>query len=149
MTIKDSLTEAYGATAYVVLTEGGPLVARIGEPAPGIEALLARLGHAVGVFITGANPGSERRTPRENEAANGRLEAQLRAIRLDPLPHEGVGDQGDWSEPGFFVPGLDIADAAGLADEFGQHAFVAVRIGAPASLHWTRSQEARSRCREP
>lgn len=134
-----TLLAAFKATTYVVLTEEGPLEARIGEPAPGIAALLARLGHAAGVFVTAANPRSEPRPSEENEAANRRLEAQLRGMDLHPLPHEGVGDGGDWSEPGFFVPGLDIDAARGLAEAFGQHAFVMVRIGAPVSLHWVRS----------
>lgn len=131
-----SLAAAYRATRYLVEADGGTLEARIGEPAPAIEALLARLGHAAGTFISAANPRSERRSERENEAANRRLEARLRDLRLAPLPHAGVGE-GDWSERGYFVPGLGLPESVTLAEAFGQYAIVEVRPGAPVALHWT------------
>ena len=91
-----ALLAAYRATRYVVLVAGDSTEARIGEPAPSVEALLARLGYGVGAFVTAANPRSEPRPPHENEAANERLAARLvgEAERRDLVVGALAADRG-------------------------------------------------------
>ena len=95
----DALLRAYRASAYVVDVEGGSLAARIGERAPAVDALLVRLDHTTGSFITAANPCSRPCAETENDDANRILEVRLRAIGLDPLPHAGREGPGDQRHP--------------------------------------------------
>ena len=74
-----------------------------------------------------------------NRAAATRLAAAVGALGLSTLPHRGIPDDPGWpAEEGLFV--LDIAPAAalGLAEAFGQNAFVRIALEAPAELVLTR-----------
>lgn len=130
------LIAAYRGTSYQVLDCRGAVLgaARIGEPSPAIDAVLAGHGAASGVFITGWNPRSAPTERRRNEAAHQRLANELRARGLLFLPHRGVGADARWSEEGMFALDLAIAEALELALAFEQNAIVSVGAGEPARL---------------
>src|SRR3954451_19510506 len=119
-----ALRPAYLATRYLVHHAGGTVEARIGEPAPGLDALLAATGAARGTFLTADNPGSEQRSAAANAAAGRRLAAALAAAGYRTLPHEGVALDDAWRERGFFVFGLGGDEALRWAERFGQYAIV-------------------------
>lgn len=131
------LLGAYLATTYRVVEEGSgaDLGVRVGDRSPEIEALLARHGARSGTFITGWNPRSQPQSSQVNEAAQARLEAELRRRGIVCLPHRGVGADASWTpEHGVLALDLSITDAVVLAEAFGQNAVVVVAIGEPARL---------------
>jgi hypothetical protein len=141
---RSALRPAYLRTSYIVHAPGQRIDARIEEPCPALDALLARQGASTGVFITAVNPKSAELSPEENAAANRALEAALAAAGVRALPHEGVADKGDWSEKGFFALGLGRSQAVALAERFGQYAVVFCEIGRKPALLFTRlAQEPR------
>jgi hypothetical protein len=133
-----ALRPAYLQTSYVVLVPSRRVAARIGEPSAALDAVMARHGAASGVFITAANPRSEKRTAEENAAANRELAAAIAAQGKQALPHEGVADEGEWLEKGFFVLGLEREPALELAERFGQYAVVFCEIGRKPALLFSR-----------
>jgi hypothetical protein len=135
---RSALRPLYEATRYLVHHAGRTLDARIGEPSPALDALLAAENATVGVFITAANPRSEQRSQAENEAANRALAAELQQAGFRWLAHEGVAVDGDWRENGFFVLGLQGEDALGWAERFGQYAVVEATLGRAPALRFSR-----------
>jgi hypothetical protein len=126
------LQARYEATRYLVRHAGRWIDARIGEPAPELDALLAARGAACGTFITADNPRSKPRSATENATANRELATALRGWQT--LPHEGRALDEPWSERGFFVLDLPRATALALAERFGQNAIVWCARGQPPEL---------------
>lgn len=131
--LTEALRRAYGATGYAVEADGKPLTARLEQPAPEIDNLLARHGARQGVFIVAWNPGSAKQDEARNRAAHAELVRVLAERKLAWLPHVGQGDDG-WREEGCFVLDLDDGAARGLALRFGQTAVVRIARGGPATL---------------
>lgn len=132
-----ALLGAYLATTYRVVEEGSgtDLGVRVGDRSLEIDALLARHGARSGTFITAWNPRSQPQSSQVNEAAQARLETELRRQGTVCLPHLGVGADPAWTpEQGVLALDLSIADAVVLAEAFGQNAVVTVAIGEPACL---------------
>jgi hypothetical protein len=137
------LCRQYEATDYRVTGPAGALAVRIGTPSPALDALLAEERAATGVFITADNPRSRQRSAIENAAANRRLAARLEEAGLRHLPHEGIGDGGDWTERGFLVLDLGREEGQLLARDFGQNAIVFCARGqAPALVSTGLADEA-------
>lgn len=129
------LEAAYRATRYQAIDGDRLLTARIGSPSSAFDALLAREGVAVGVFITAWNPESCPTPEPENRRAAARLAAEVAALGLRALPHRGEGDDPGWPpEEGLFVLGLAEAGAVALAERYRQNAVVVVERGQPARL---------------
>lgn len=105
----DQLFRAYRASCYLA----GAQAARIGQRAPGLDALLGSWTVSEGVFIAAGNPFSQRKP----EGWNARRQRALRE-HLRGLPYvEGQG-------------------GAVLARRFRQMAMVGLRRGGRARLIW-------------
>jgi hypothetical protein len=131
---KPAPISSYLATDYVVLDGGREIVIRIGQSNPQLDALLDAHAARHGVFITAHNPRSEPQPDSVNQAANDAMRRILAERGLVALPHIGRSPDGDWIEHGFFVIGLEPADALSLAAEFEQFAIVLTERGKPAQL---------------
>ena len=127
MTRAEQLFWAYRASCYFA----GAHAARIGQRAPGLDALLGSWRAAEGVFIAAGNPFS-RRLP---AGWNARRHAALRE-RLRRLPYvEGRGGAKRWWEVHCFI-GISVSRGKPLARLFRQNAMVALRRGGKARLIW-------------
>jgi hypothetical protein len=133
-----ALRPLYEATRYLVHAAGGTVDVRIGCPSPALDALLRSENARSGVFLTAANPRSEKRGAAANEAANRSLAAALRQAGYRMLPHEGIAIDGAWRELGFFVLDLAPDQALRWAEDWGQHAIVATMLGGAPSLLFSR-----------
>jgi hypothetical protein len=121
------LFRAYRASCYFA----GAHVVRIGQRAPGLDALLGSWCAPEGVFIAAGNPFSQRMP----QGWNARRHEALRE-RLRGLPHiEGKGGARRWWEAHCFI-GISAARGKPLARLFRQNAMVALRRGAKARLIW-------------
>jgi hypothetical protein len=121
------LARAYRASCYFA----GGLAARIGQRAPGLDALLRSGRVPEGVFIAAGNPFSRRMAAGWNARRHAALRERLRA-----LPHiEGKGGAKRWWEAHCFI-GIGAARSRKLARLFRQNAMVALRRGAKARLIW-------------
>ena len=138
---RSALRPAYEATRYLVQAGGRTIDARIGEPSPALDALLAAENARAGIFIGAANPRSQQRSRTENDAANRRLAAELAAAGYRTLPHEGVAADGGWREHGFFVLDMTAEEALRWAERFGQYAIVAASLGGAPTLRFSRLAE--------
>ena len=123
----EQLFQAYRASCYFA----GAHVARIGQRASGLDALLRSWRVQEGVFIAAGNPFS-RRHP---DGWNARRQAALRD-RLRRLHYvEGRGGAKRWWEAHCFI-GISAARGKPLARLFRQIAMVALRRGGRARLIW-------------
>jgi hypothetical protein len=121
------LARAYRASGYFA----GGHAARIGQRAPGLDALLRSWRVREGVFIAAGNPFSRRMAAGWNMRRHAALRERLRA-----LPHEeGKGGTKRWWEAHCFI-GIGAARGRKLARLFRQNAMVALRRGAKARLIW-------------
>jgi hypothetical protein len=123
----EQLFRAYRASCYLA----GAHAARIGQRAPGLDALLRGWRVQEGVFIAAGNPFS-RRMP---QGWNAQRHAALRD-RLRGLPYiEGWGGAKRWWEAHCFI-GISVSRGKPLARLFRQNAMVALRRGGKARLTW-------------
>ena len=123
----EQLFQAYRASCYLA----GAHAARIGQRAPGLDALLGSWRVQEGVFIAAGNPFSRRIA----EGWNARRHTALRE-RLWRLHYvEGRGGAKRWWEAHCFI-GISAARGRRLARLFRQNAMVALRRGAKARLIW-------------
>lgn len=74
------------------------------------------------VVMTAYNPGTERPTWAENEAANGRMAAVLAATGREMWRADGFSADGTWREPGFLVWGMSLDEGCRIAATFDQFA---------------------------
>lgn len=72
--------------------------------------------------ITAWNPGEERPTRAENDAANERLRGDLAALGLVPIPARGSDPCSDHFEESWAVHGIDDATARDIGARHGQWA---------------------------
>lgn len=137
-----SLDELYRKTRYEIYSLRTSLI--IGEANPVVDAFLKRHGPDCYAFLTAWNPFSRQLTEPENRARNQRLAADLAPWPfLLGTSHDLEGWPG---EEGFFVLGLDRAQAVRLAARYEQHAVVAGTRGAPVELLYADAMAA-LRCR--
>jgi len=123
----EQLFRAYRASCY----RAAGHQARIGQRAPGLDALLGSWSVSEGVFIAAGNPFSRRMA----EGWNARRHRALRE-HLRGLPYvEGQGGAGRWWEAHCFI-GMDARRGAVLARRFRQMAMVVLRRGGRARLIW-------------
>lgn len=137
------LRAVYEAAIYEVHFPGRTVHFRVGDPAPEPVEPFA--------IITAWNPGHERPSRAENDAANQRLEADLRAAGLRYLrslsfertpelptpegPNVPTPEELHHAEPGFAVFGIDIEAALALARRYRQAAILCCD-GRRAELRW-------------
>ncbi|MFN8983695.1 MAG: DUF3293 domain-containing protein [Alphaproteobacteria bacterium] len=125
------LARAYRASCYFA----GEHAARIGQRAPGLDALLRCWRVREGVFIAAGNPFSRRMAAGWNVRRHAALRERLRA-----LPHvEGKGGAKRWWEVHWFI-GISAARGRQLARLFRQNAMVALRRGGKARLEYFQAK---------
>ncbi len=131
------LEAAYRRTHYEVQTPDGPMLLRIDEHCPRLQAAHTGLGVSESVFLTAWNPHSVPQCAPRNAVAQARLDQRLAALHLTIWPGWGRDPEGSWpAEQSLFVAGLDRDTAAALAREFEQHAFVHAAADAIPRLVW-------------
>ncbi len=121
------LFQAYRASCYLA----GAHAARIGQRAPGLDALLGSWRAAEGVFIAAGNPFSRRMPDGWNTRRHAALRERLRGLHYV----EGQGGAKRWWEAHCFI-GISVSRGKPLARLFQQNAMVALRRGAKARLIW-------------
>lgn len=89
---------------------------------PSLECLLRRQS---AVVLTAYNPGTDRPSWAENEAANERLQEILVDAGYEVWPADGFSADGTWREPGWLVWGMPVDIAVAIAADFGQWAVYA------------------------
>ena len=130
-----SLARAYRATAYRVGVADGEVILRIGQPSPGLQALVAQQRAPGATLITAWTPQSRRRPESRNQAAGRRLADELAARAAVLLPYRAVADAGCWpAEAGLLVIGPGLAQMRHLARRYSQNAIVWLPAGGPARL---------------
>ena len=72
--------------------------------------------------MTAWNPGFDRPTPTKNEAANIQMRADLELAGNEVWLSEGAAPDGDFSEPGFLVWGMNREVAVEIARKYCQFA---------------------------
>ena len=123
----EQLSRAFRASCYFAGAHG----ARIGQRAPGLDALLRSWRAQEGVFIAAGNPFSRRMAEGWNARRHTALRERLRRLHYV----EGRGGAKRWWEAHCFI-GISAARGRRLARLFRQNAMVALRRGAKARLIW-------------
>jgi hypothetical protein len=121
------LFRAYRASYYFA----GAHAARIGQRAPGLDALLRSWRVQEGVFIAAGNPFSQRMPQGWNARRHAALRERLRRLHYV----EGQGGAKRWWEAHCFI-GISVSRGRKLARLFRQNAMVALRRGSEARLIW-------------
>ncbi len=123
----EQLLRAYRASCYFA----GAHAARIGQRAPGLDALLGSWRAAEGVFIAAGNPFSRRMPAGWNAQRHAALRQRLRGLHYV----EGQGGAKRWWEAHCFI-GISATRGKPLARLFRQNAVVALRRRGRARLIW-------------
>ena len=123
----EQLFRAYRASCYFA----GVHAARIGQRAPGLDALLRSWRAREGVFIAASNPFSRRHPDGWNARRHTALRERLRRLHYV----EGQGGAKRWWEAHYFI-GISAARGRRLARLFRQNAMVALRRRGRARLIW-------------
>lgn len=122
-----NLGELYLKT-HVSIEEGGRLVA-VGESSMVRESIVH--------VITAWNPGDERPTHEQNNAANRALHDLLTGRGLHPRRAVGADPDSDHSEESWAVVGLDDHEARAIGASFGQVAVFRIADGMQTVLACT------------
>ncbi len=123
----EQLFRAYRASCYFA----GAHAVRIGQRAPGLDALLRSWRVQEGVFIAAGNPFSRRMPQGWNARRHAALRERLRGLHYV----EGRGGAKRWWEAHCFI-GISVSRGKPLARLFRQNAMVALRRGGKARLIW-------------
>lgn len=128
--ISPQLIKAYRQAHYVVELPEHRITLHIGQINPDLAKFMVNEGITTAAFLTAFNPYSEELSEGDNEAAQRRLIADLRALNVLAILGEGKDAQGHWpGEPSLLALGISIQDAEILADRYGQNGFVWVGNG--------------------
>ncbi len=131
-----ALRAAWEATEYRFAAGEQVHTLRIGHSHADVDAWLAAQGAQAGAFLSNANPRGERLDERANARRTAALQRWLLKQGLAHWPGLGVPPAGsDWeAEPSFFVPGLDLERATGIARYCEQLGFVWHQVGQRSEL---------------
>jgi hypothetical protein len=123
-TLPKSTIKAYLEADYWV-TAAEPFVLNVGRASPELALRLKFERTDSAAFITAWNPCGERVSDTENQAAQQRLLAEIKAQGFASLDGEGRDTSGRWpAEPSFLVFGISLEAAKKLAGQFHQNGFV-------------------------
>ena len=119
------LVEAYNRTQYLMQTETGEIVLRIGQPSKAIANLLKAAGADGGAFITAENPFSQPLTFEENKDRQDRLRQDLTELGALIIDGAGQGDDPAWpAEASYTAIGITCDQACELGIKYEQNAIV-------------------------
>lgn len=119
------LAEAYNRTQYLMQTETGEIVLRIGQPSKAIADLLKAAGADGGAFITAENPFSQPLTFDENKARQDRLREDLAVLGTLIIDGAGQGEDPSWpAEASYSAIGISRDQACELGQKYEQNAIV-------------------------
>ena len=127
------LIEQYRDSDYVVFLEP-ELVLRVGEPSERLDRLLEVHGAQSAVFVTAANPRSEKKSAAQNAEAMSALDGMLEAAGYPRYPGEGRNEERSWREPSVLAIGIYRSHAQSLGRLFGQNAVVFIEKGQAPEL---------------
>jgi hypothetical protein len=100
-----------------------------------LDEWLSERGHATWTFVTACNPGSRPLAQDENAARQAQLKQTVATMGYVSVPATGVPGDANWDpEPSLFIPGIALAEAAGLGARFGQNAILWGTPGGSAQL---------------
>jgi hypothetical protein len=131
--LNKELIEQYRDSDYVVFLEPH-LVLRVGEPSERLDRLLEVHGATSAVFVTAANPRSQKKSAAENAEAMGALDGMLAAAGYPRYPGEGRNEEHTWREPSVLAIGIYREHAQALGRLFGQNAVVFIEKGQAPEL---------------
>lgn len=123
-TIPAATIQAYLEADYWV-TAAEPFVLNVGHASPEL-ALRLKLERTDGAaFITAWNPCGKLASDTENQAAQQKLLAEIKALGFACLDGEGRDPSGRWpAEPSFLVLGISLEAAKKLARQFRQYGII-------------------------
>ncbi len=122
--LDSALERAYRESRYWIDTQPQRFFVQIDVPSEPLAALQRSYAVRSCGFITAWNPRSNAVARGANDAAQARLERDLRATGLAVLVGESCAADGSWPEPNFVVPGIDRDQLARLGRRYGQNAVV-------------------------
>lgn len=116
--------QAYLEADYWVTT-AEPFVLNVGCASPELTLRLKLERTDSAAFITAWNPCGERPSDTENQDAQQKLLAEIKALGFACLDGEGRDPSGLWpAEPSFLVFGISLEAAKKLATQFRQNGFI-------------------------
>lgn len=118
------LEAAYRQTLYCVPELD--LWLEIDKSSEALLLLAEKMGFQAWAFITACNPRSEALSEAENNVRMRELEAYLTETGFTIYHAVGASINSDWSEPSFFVLGMDASTAVSIGNHWGQMAVVGV-----------------------
>lgn len=119
------LVEAYNRTQYLLHTEAGEIVLRIGQPSKAIANLIQAAGTDGGAFITAENPFSQPLTFDENKDRQARLREDLAVLGALIIAGAGQGEDPSWpAEASYSAIGITRDQACELGIKYEQNAIV-------------------------
>lgn len=111
---------------------------RVDQHCPDLDAWLNSVGEACWSYLTAANPASRQLDDEANAARQAALMARVVALGRPFLRGQSLADDARWPpEPSLLVGGMEQREAAALATQFGQNAFLFGLRGQAATLCWT------------
>lgn len=126
--------EAVSNTTYWV-DATPPMVLRINEHAPAMDALLSTHGVNEWAFITAFNPGSATHSEEQNSAFNKKLKQLIQGAGLKFLEGHDHSDCNAWpDERSFLILGIKRGAARKIGRQFGQVGIVCGQRGEAPEL---------------
>jgi hypothetical protein len=133
MALPKQLVRAYEQAKYLVFAEPR-LVLRIGEPNPGVDALLDAARVPFAAFVTPCNPRGEKQTEQENIDAFLAFEEALSKTTAYAC-RRGEGRGPAWgAEPSLLILGIPRREAEALGRAYRQNAIVYLMKGEAPEL---------------
>ena len=137
--VDSELIDSYTATVFRVWDSSSRITFQVEAHNRELDSRLKTNSAQTAAFITAHNPGSQVLDPDDNDRAHEALIGELRARGLRWLDGDGVDPAGQWiPETSVMVLDIDQRSATAIATQFGQNAYVWIRVGEPSRLVLTR-----------
>jgi hypothetical protein len=132
--ISAELIQAYRETEFRVAAPE-PFTLSVGQASQALQSLYKLHKSDSAAYVTAWNPYSQETTADENDAAQARLEDELKRRSLGYVPGIGQHPSQQWpGEPSVLVLGLSLEAAKVLGKDYGQNAIVWCGPGAVPEL---------------
>ena len=132
---KAELTQIYSRADYWIDANCGPLLLKVGTHSDVLDRILKDAKVTQASLLTAFNPGNEVYTDAQNQEAQGRLGTEIEAMGLTLLQGVNADPLGNWpDEKSLLVFDLAVVVANAICIEYGQAAFLSIRLGKPVEL---------------